>query len=307
MRLALCMSACAAVALAGEPGARPFRSDVNLTLVNASVVDRNDRFVADLHPEDFQLLERGVAQRIASFSIEDAPLSVAIVWDVSASMEHVMPLARKALAAFLATANPEDEFSLVTVRDRPELRLAFARRAEDVLQTMDHTSAGGNTALLDAVYLAASTLRNGHNSRKAMLVVSDGDDNNSRYTELELRRLLQESETNLYAIGVGVRQPEMSPDGGPPERVGSEILTSLAEESGGRYFEAADPRELPKTMSRIDIRYQYVLGFKPLSADGKYHKVALKLAGRARVRHLHAYWRPGYYAPTELREARLSR
>jgi len=83
---------------------------------------------------------------------------------------------------------------------------------------------------------------------------------------------LQESETNLYAIGVGVRQPEMSPDGGPPERVGSEILTSLAEESGGRYFEAADPRELPKTMSRIDIRYQYVLGFKPLSADGKYHR-----------------------------------
>jgi len=176
-------------------------------------------------------------------------LSVAIVWDVSASMEHVMPWPAKPSPPSWPPPTRRTSFRWLPCDGPPELRLAFARRAEDVLQTMDHTSAGGNTALLDAVYLAASTLREpAHNSRKAMLVVSDGDDNQQPlHGTGAAGGSCRSPRPTSTRLGVGVRQPEMSPDGGPPERVGSEILTSLAGRVGRPLpSRAADPRELPR-------------------------------------------------------------
>jgi Ca-activated chloride channel family protein len=273
------------------------RSDSNLVLISATVVDNSDHFVSHLRKDDFQLYERGVGQRIASFAAEDIPISAVVVFDASGSMAGSIPLAGQALREFLNTSNPADEFAIVTVRDHPELTMPFAPLSDEVADRVAAIRPGGQTALLDSVYMAAQYARQGKNPRKAVLIISDGEDNDSRYTELELLRMLRESDVTLYSIGVDVSPAPFSPDG--PVQTGADVLADLAESTGGRYFEAYSPKDLPKIMSGIDIRFEYVLGYspEPLRPDGRYHRVELKLAPEARRRHLRAYSRPGYYAP----------
>ncbi len=133
----------------------------------------------------------------------------------------------------------------------------------------------------------------------SLLVISDGEDNNSRYTEDEVLRALRETDATLYSIGTGVRRPSFSPD--EQVQAGDDLLTELAESTGGRYFAADRPRDLPDVVSRIDVRHEYVLGYSPtpLRHDGKYHEVELRLAGSVRRQHLRAFCRPGYYAPRD--------
>ena len=262
------------------------------------MVDGSDRFVPDLRKTDFRLFEGGVLQQIATLSTEEVPVSVVIVFDASGSMKRSIPMAERSLRAFLDTANPADEFSVVTVRSHPDLSLPFVRDPEDLLRCLGGIRGDGQTALLDAVYMAAGYVRKGNNPRKAVLVISDGEDNHSRYTEGELLDALRETDVTLYSIGVDVRSAPSAP-GEPNERTGADILSELAEATGGRYFEAWSPKDLPGIMGKIDIRRQYVLGYSPapLKPDGKYHRVDLRLARQARARHLRAYARPGYYAP----------
>jgi Ca-activated chloride channel family protein len=288
------------VAGAPESASAPgrLRADSNLVLIGATVVDGSDRFVPDLRKTDFRLFEGGVLQQIATLSTEDAPISAVIVFDASGSMRRSIPMAEQALRAFLDTANPADEFSVVTVRSHPDLTLPFVQDPEDLLRCLSGIRGDGQTALLDAVYLAAGYVRNGTNPRKALLVISDGEDNHSRYTEKELLEALRETDVTLYSIGVNVRTAPSVPDE-PGERTGADVLSEIAEATGGRYFEAWSPKELPGIMEKIDIRRQYVLGYSPtpLKPDGKYHRVELRLGGQARARHLRAFARPGYYAP----------
>ena len=281
-----------------RPGARNLRADSNLVLINATVVDGADRFVPDLRKTDFKLFEGGVPQQIASLSTEDAPISAVIVFDASGSMRRSIPLAGQALREFLDTANPADEFSIVTVRSHPDLSLPFVRDPDELLRSLSGVRGDGQTALLDSVYLAAGYVKKGRNPIKAVLVISDGEDNNSRYTESELLSALRETDVTLYSIGVNIRSAAYAP-GGPPEQTGADVLSEIAGATGGRYFEAWSPKDLPDIMRKIDIRQQYVLGYSPapLKADGKYHRVELRLAREARDRHLRAYARPGYYAP----------
>lgn len=294
--LGLWLTAAGAPESASVP--RPLRADSNLVLIGATVVDGADRFVPDLCKADFRVFEGGVLQRIASLSAEDAPISAVIVFDASGSMVDSIPMAERALREFLTTANPADEFSVVTVRDRPQLTLPFVPDSGNVLRTLGGIKGDGRTALLDSVYLAAATARKGRYSRRAVLVISDGEDNHSRYTERELLDVLRESDVTLYSIGVDIRPAQYSPDN-PIQRTGADVLSGLAEATGGRHFEAWSPKDLPGIMSKIDIRRQYVLGYtpEPLKADGKYHRVDLRLARQARDRHLRAFARPGYYAP----------
>jgi Ca-activated chloride channel homolog len=277
---------------------KPLRSESDLVLVGATVVDRTDHFVSNLKKDDFRLFERKSEQSIKTFSVEETPLSVGIVFDASGSMRAALPLAQQALRAFMQAANPADEFCVVSVRSRPELSLRFVSNAENVLSHLAGATSGGQTALLDAVYLAAGYVKNGRNPRKMLLVISDGEDNNSRYTEEEVLALLRETDSTLYSIGTGIRLPEFSPD--ERTQAGDSLLTELAESTGGRYFQADHPRDLPDIINRIDIRYQYVIGFspKPLQHDGKYHPIELKLAKGVR-RHLRAFCRPGYKAPRD--------
>jgi Ca-activated chloride channel homolog len=290
----------ATVAGAPESATRAarLRADSNLVLINATVVDGSDRFVTDLAKTDFRLFEGGVLQRIATLSTEDVPVSAVIVFDASGSMKRSIAMAGQALRTFLGTANPADEFSVVTVRSDPDLSLPFVRDPEELLRCLAGIEGDGETALLDAVYLAVGYVRKGSNPRKAVLVISDGEDNHSRYTESELLDALRETDVTLYSIGVNVR-PAAYAAGEPPERTGADVLSEIAEATGGRYFEAWSPKDLPGIMAKIDIRRQYVLGYSPvpLKPDGKYHRVELRLARQARARHLRAFARPGYYAP----------
>ena len=290
------------VTVAGAPesasGSGHLRVDSNLVLINATVVDGADRFVSDLRKADFRVFEGGVLQQIATLSTEEVPVSAVIVFDASGSMKRSIAMAGQALRAFLDTANPADEFSVVTVRSHPDLSLPFVRDPEDLLRCLAGIKGDGQTALLDAVYVAAGYVRKGSNPRKAVLVISDGEDNNSRYTESELLDALRETDVTLYSIGVNARPASNAP-GEATERTGADVLSELAEATGGRYFEAWSPKELPGIMAKIDIRRQYVLGYSPvpLKPDGKYHRVELRLARQARARHLRAFARPGYYAP----------
>jgi len=285
-------------ALEGASSPGLLRADSNLVLISATVVDGSDHFVPDLRKTDFRLFEGGVLQQIASLSTEDVPLSVVIVFDASGSMARSIALAGEALRAFLDTSNPADEFSVVTVRSRPQLSLPFVRDPEDVFHCLGGIRGDGQTALLDSVYLAAGYVRTGRNPRKALLVISDGEDNQSRYTERELLDALRETDVSLYSIGVDIHPAQYAP-GEPVQRTGADVLAALANATGGRYFEAWSPKDLAGIMQKIDIRQQYVLGYSPAprNADGKYHRVELKLSRPARERHLRAFARPGYYAP----------
>ncbi len=280
------------------PGSRPLRADSNLVLIAATVVDGSDRFVPDLRKTDFRVFEGGIPQQIASLSTEDAPISAVIVFDASGSMAGTIPMAGQALREFLNTANPADEFSIATVRSQPQLSLPFVSDPDAVLQCLCGLAGDGQTALLDSVYMAAAYARKGRYPRKAVLIISDGEDNNSRYTEREVLDALRESDVALYSIGVGIRLPEYSPEQNI-QRTGAGLLSELAEATGGRYFEAWAPKDLPGIMRKIDIRQQYVVGYSPapLKADGKYHRVELRLTRQARERHLRTFCRPGYYAP----------
>ncbi|HEY1204134.1 MAG: VWA domain-containing protein [Bryobacteraceae bacterium] len=152
-------------------------------------------------------------QQIATLSTEDAPVSAVIVFDASGSMKRSIPIAGLALREFLDTANPADEFSVVTVRARPEIALPFVSRPEDVLDCMRGIKGAGRTALLDSVYIAAAYVRKGRHPRKVVLVISDGEDNHSRHTERELLNVLRETDVTLYSIGVDIQTPQYSPDG----------------------------------------------------------------------------------------------
>jgi Ca-activated chloride channel family protein len=161
-------------------------TDVNLVLVPVIVTDRKGRTITGLRPENFRLLEDGAPRNILSFDSEDAPVSLGIVFDLSGSMKRQVPAARSAVRAMLDSAGTEDEVFLMTFADRPELRVAFTKDFESLPNSLLFDSAAGSTALIDAVYLALNEMRSARNPRKALLVVSDGADNNSRYRESEL-------------------------------------------------------------------------------------------------------------------------
>lgn len=262
------------------------RADSEMVLVRASVFDPKDQFLPTLRGENFRVYDNGVEQRVASLTLEDSPVSIAILFDASRSMESVLPYAQDSVSRFLSGCNPEDEFSLVTVRNRPEIALSRSRDKREVLRAVKTAPAEGATALLDGVYLALDHLRHSSYARKLLLVVSDGKDNNSRYTEGQIRSLLRETDVVVYTVGVRVW----------PESYGDVLLAGMAENSGGRYLKADRVKELPRILGNLNLRYQYVLGYCPtgVSRDGKYHKLGLRLTtGSFRAR---AFWRPGYYA-----------
>ena len=161
-----------------------------------------NRFVTGLEKEHFRLFEDKVEQDITQFSSEDAPLSVGIVFDTSGSMGSKLQKSRQAVAQFFKTANPEDEFFLVQFNDRPELVVPFTRNVEEIQNHLTFTQSKGRTALLDGVYLAMNQMKKAHNPRKAMLIISDGGDNSSRYTESEIKNAVREADVQIYAIGI---------------------------------------------------------------------------------------------------------
>lgn len=277
------------------------RVDTNLVLINVTVRDPLNRFVTGLEKEQFKLFEDKVEQKISQFASEDAPLSIGLVFDASGSMGPKLQKARQAAAQFFKTANPEDEFFLVQFNDRPELVVPFTHSTEEIQNRLTFTQAKGKTALLDGVYTAMTQMKKAQNPRKAIIILSDGGDNSSRYTESEIRNLIREADVQIYAIGIF--EPVSARGRSAEEMGGPGLLTELAEQTGGRHFPIENINELPDVAAKISIelRNQYVLGFSSLNQerDGKYRRVQVKLIQPKGLPPLKPAWRQGYYAPAQ--------
>jgi Ca-activated chloride channel family protein len=276
------------------------RVDTTVVLIPVTVTDPLNRLVTGLEKENFKISEDKVEQTIRQFSSEDAPLSVGLVFDMSGSMSNKMEKSRQAVAEFLKTMNPDDEAFLVQFSDRAELAIGFTRRPEEIQNKLTFTQPKGRTALLDAVYMALHTMKKAHNSRKALLIISDGGDNNSRYTETEIKNLVREADVEIYAIGI--YEPVSSRGRTAEELTGPGLLSDISEQTGGRAFGVENLTELPDIAAKIglELRNQYILGYSPSNQehDGKYRKVKVTLYQPKSLPPLRAFWRLGYYAPT---------
>jgi VWFA-related protein len=277
------------------------RVDRTVVLINVTVTDPLNRFVTGLEKEHFRLFEDKVEQEITQFSSEDAPISIGLVFDTSGSMGSKLQKSRQAAAEFFKTANPADEFFLVQFNDRPELTVPFTTDTDKIQSTLTFTQSKGRTALLDSVYLAMHEMKKAHNPRKALLIISDGGDNSSRYTETEIKNAVREADVQIFAIGIF---ESMGNRGRTPEEAsGPSLLNELAEQTGGREYAVENVAELPDIAAKIgiELRNEYILGYSPKNheRDGKYRRVQVKLNQPRGLPPLKAYFRLGYYAPTQ--------
>ena len=274
--------------------------DVEMALINVTVTDPIGRMVTGLDKEHFVLKEDNKPQVIEQFGAEEAPLSLAVVFDASGSMGYKMTKSREAVAQFFKTVNPEDEFFLVQFNNRPEMVTGFTRSLEEIQSRLTFVRSKGRTALLDAIYLALSQMKEAKNSQKALLVISDGGDNSSRYTPREIKRTVRESDVQIYAIGI--YEPYASRGRTPEEAAGPGLLTEIAESTGGRQFAVQNVNELPDIAEKIgiELRNQYVLGYIPENTqkDGKWRRVKVEIKKIRGMPELRPYYRNGYYAPT---------
>jgi Ca-activated chloride channel homolog len=277
---------------------KPIKVDVDLVLINVTVTDPMNRLVTGLEMDNFAVFEGNSKQQIKHFSSEDAPISLGVIFDISGSMKDKIDKAREAVVEFFRTANPQDEFFLVTFADKPDVLSSFTRSVEDIQGKLVYAVPQGRTSLLDAVYLGMNKMRDGQNSKKALLIISDGGDNRSRYTESEIKSIVKESDVQIYAIGI--YDPWAATD---EERHGPALLGEITEVTGGRAYTLSTPNELADTATKIgmELRNQYVLGYRPTNVvrDGKWRKVKVKLLPPKELPPLHVYARTGYYAPTE--------
>jgi VWFA-related protein len=276
------------------------RVDTNLVLVPVTVCDPLNRPVTGLEKEHFKVFDDHVEQTVTHFAMDDEPVAVGLVFDISGSMGPKLRLSRLAAAAFFKTANQEDEFFLVEFNDQPKMVVSLTRDVEEIQNQLTFAQSKGRTALLDAIFLSLHEMKKSTKNKKALLIISDGGDNSSRYTEGEVKNLVRESDVLIYAIGVF--EPDNARGRTPEEAAGPGLLNDVAEQTGGRHFPAT-PSELPDIAAKIgvELRNRYVLGFSPTAQqrDGKYHHVQVKVVPPRGLPPLHAYWRLGYYAPTE--------
>jgi Ca-activated chloride channel family protein len=277
------------------------RVDTTLVQIPVEVTDSLNRFVLGLQKEDFHLLEDSVEQEVAHFSGEDAPLSVGLVFDESGSMDYKLRTSQAAVTQLLKTMNANDETFLVEFSDDARLSVGFTTRTEEIEGALKSARPGGLTAMLDAVNMSLAEMKKARNSRKAIVIISDGGDNHSQYTSAQIEALVREADVQIYAMGVF--EPTLSL-GLPPEQVsGPRLLSEIATQTGGRAFSAALTSDLPSVAARIavELRNQYVVGYYPKDQirDGKYRHVEVRLAQPKGMSPLKAHWRLGYYAPTQ--------
>jgi Ca-activated chloride channel family protein len=263
---------------------KTLRVNVDLVMVNASVTDRDGRPVTDLDADHFQLYEDRIEQDIAYFSSEGAPLSLGIVFDISHSMENKLEIAREAAARFLETGTPEDEYFLVEFANRAQVSEDFTTDISRLRDRLAFKPAKGSTALYDAVYLGLSKVKAGQNPKKALLLITDGEDNHSRYSRREIREFVRESDAQIYIIDLG-----------------RALVGELAEMTGGRPYRASlhDLADVCEKIA-VELKSQYILGYKSTNTlrDGKFRKIRLRLSPPPGMPKLNVRSREGYYAAT---------
>jgi Ca-activated chloride channel family protein len=223
------------------------------------------RIVTGFQQENFQLYEDKHRQPIKHIWKEDAPVSVGIVLDVSSSMQTKIERARDAVIALLGASNPQDEFFLTTFADQPAIIQDFTSNGDDIRSHLIFTVAKGRTSLLDAIVLSISNMKNGRYPRKALVIISDGGDNRSRYSEKDVKSLVKENDVLVYSIGVFDQELQTQ-----EERLGPELLAGISEITGASAYTLDNPNYLPPICQHIaaELRNQYILGYSP---DGSRH------------------------------------
>ena len=275
------------------------RSKVDLVTVPVTITDAMNRPVTGLERENFQLFENKLPQEIKNFSTEDTPVSIGIILDVSGSMVNKLERAREAVRQFCEASNPQDEFFIITFSDAPRLASDFTERPEEIENALLGAQAKGRTSLLDAIYMGIRKMKDARYPRRALLIMSDGGDNHSRYSDREVKNAVREADILIYAVGTYDRYASTQ-----EEMLGPELLQSVSEVTGGQAFTLTNIAELPQVTRSIGtrLRHQYVLAYRPQtrSRDGKWHKINVKLRlPKKWTSFLRVDARTGYYAGTE--------
>jgi Ca-activated chloride channel homolog len=277
---------------------KPIKVDVDLVLVPVTITDPMNRLVTGLDKENFNIMEGKEPQEIRHFSSEDAPVSLGVIFDLSGSMNSKIERAREAIIEFFKTANPQDEFFLITFADKPEQLSDFTQSVDDIQGKLVYTIPKGRTALLDAIYLGINKMHQAKYQKRALLIISDGGDNHSRYTENEIRSVVKEADVQIYAIGVYDHYFASN-----EERYGPVLLSDIADLTGGRAYTIDNPNDLADVATKIgiELRNQYVIGYRPKNPthDGKWRKIKVKLIPPKGLPPLRVYAKTGYYAPSE--------
>lgn len=295
--------------LASQPGVRGqqqgpdtdqdknvIRQRTSLVVVNVSVTDKQFRQISGLNKEHFEIYEDKVRQQIEFFGDDDKPASVGIIFDLSGSMNNKISRARDAIKAFIDTCHNQDDFFLIGFNERATL-LAELSNGQSVLDKLSLAEPRGQTALYDAAYLGVEKVKEGRHDKRAILIVSDGQDNASRYDYGELRKLLKEADVQVYCIGI---TEEGADAGSILDRQGRVVLEEIARTTGGMAFFPSSYAELEDSVTRIalTLRHQYSIGYVPLNEqrDGKWRKIKVRVNAPKGLPSLVVRAKEGYYA-----------
>ncbi|MEZ5425296.1 MAG: VWA domain-containing protein [Pyrinomonadaceae bacterium] len=275
----------------------PVNIKTDLVTLTLTVTDLYGRYVSGLKKEAFTVWDEKDEQEITFFSDEDAPVSVGILFDVSDSMSgEKIGKARNALERFINTSHPSDEYFLIAFNSRAQLLLDRTRDGEAVLRKLTLVEPKNNTALYDACYLGVERVTRGTRQKKALLIISDGQDNSSRYNFGEVKRLMKESDVVVYAVGILDGRDASSMTG----MQGQAYLDQITSITGGKAFYPQTDVELDEIFERIalELRHQYSIGYTPkdFQPDGEWHKIKVKVKPPRGLPRLTVRYREGYYA-----------
>jgi Ca-activated chloride channel homolog len=275
----------------------PVIVNTDLITLTVTVTDTYGRYVSGLQKNAFNVLEEKQPQEITYFSDDDAPVSVGVIFDVSGSMSgDKIKHAREALSKFIQTSHNSDEYFLIAFNTRAQLLLDKTRDGDAVLDKLTFVQTHGQTALYDACYLGVEKVQRGTHPKKALLVISDGQDNSSRYTFDNLRRLLKESDVTLYGVGI----LSGSDAGSALGMEGQGVLDELSGVSGGKAFFPRSSAEMDDIFEQIalELRHQYSIGYRPrnFTGDGKWRKIKVKVTPPRGLPRLFVRSKEGYYA-----------
>ena len=269
--------------------------NADLVLLNVTLTDVYNRYVTGLNKDAFTVFDDKEPQQITFFSDEDVPISLGVIFDVSGSMSgDKIQKAREALRHFIDTSHNSDEYFLIGFNSRAQLLMDKTRDSDAMLDKLTFVQTKGQTALYDACYLGVERVSHGVHPKRALLVISDGQDNNSRYTFSELRKMLKETDVLIYGIGIE------GGGGSELDVAGEAILDELASVSGGKAFFPKSAAEMNEIFERIaiELRHQYSIGYKPsnFTNDGRWHRIKVKVTPPRGLPHLFVRSKDGYYA-----------
>lgn len=275
-----------------DPDDGPLRVQTDLVTLTLTVHDQWGRYVSNLSKKHFKVFEDNVEQEIVFFADVDAPASVGIIYDVSGSMStDKIGLSRRALERFIATSHPSDEYSVIAFNNKVTLLADRTRDPNVVLGSLSNIKTGGNTALYDGVYLGLDRVSRGSHKKRALIIISDGMDNNSRYSYAEMRRYMKEADVIIYSVGIY--------GGGGSGSEGHGVLQQLSEATGGKAFFGSDGG-LDEIFERIalELRHQYSIGYVPkdFQPDGKWRRLKTKITPPRGMPRLSVRAREGYFA-----------